>query len=79
MATIYDETGRHITEGLQGCSKCDEAILRARAIAAQNNRPVILYDEDEGETERDRYGVIEVDGFYRSLTDDEWRLWLDEN
>lgn len=46
-AAIYDaETGDTITEGLQGCHVCDEAIQTARRIAAERDEPVHLTDDD---------------------------------
>ena len=46
MASIYDQNGNTITEGLQGCKVCDEAIQAAYRLAAARNEPVILEDDD---------------------------------
>lgn len=47
MAAIYTyETGDAITEGLQGCEICDEAIQIAQRIAADRGEPVVLEDDD---------------------------------
>jgi len=47
MAAIYDyATGYAITEGLQGCETCDEAIDMAIEIAAERGVPVVLEDDD---------------------------------
>ena len=49
MAAIYDyDDGSLITEGLQGSHTCDEALIAARNIARDRNRPVVL-DDDDGE------------------------------
>lgn len=49
MAAIYDATtGETITEGLQGCSRCDEALQTARRLAQERDEPVHL-DDDDGE------------------------------
>ena len=46
MADIYDlESGVPITEGLQGCQICDEALNAAQRIASEDG-PVILEDDD---------------------------------
>ena len=47
MATVYDyEEGYTITDGLQGCRVCDEAITVARSIARDRKEPVVLEDDD---------------------------------
>ena len=46
MATVYTVDGDVITEGLQGCTMCDEAILAAEAAADRHGEPVILADDD---------------------------------
>lgn len=47
MAAIYDyNTGYAITEGLQGCRVCDDAIHLAHEIAQERERSVILDDDD---------------------------------
>lgn len=47
MAAIYDmTTGDTITEGLQGCEACDEAIRAARRVAARRGAAVLLSDDD---------------------------------
>ena len=47
MAAIYDmDTGDTITDGLQGCNRCDEALDMARAIAAERGVSVHLSDDD---------------------------------
>ena len=47
MAAIYDmTTGDTITDGLQGCSKCDEAIQAAGRIADRRGEDVLLADDD---------------------------------
>ncbi len=46
MAAIYALDGSTITEGLQGCETCDEAINMAREIAAERGEPVTLDDDD---------------------------------
>lgn len=56
MATIYDpETGDLITDGLQGCETCDEALNTALSIAKRRGEPVELHDDD-GEW------IVEPDG-----------------
>lgn len=46
-AAIYDvRTGDVITEGLQTCRVCDEALNMARRIAAERGEPVLLVDAD---------------------------------
>jgi hypothetical protein len=43
MATIYDaETAVTITDGLQGCTVCDEAIISAKSLAKMREEDVIL-------------------------------------
>lgn len=46
MAAIYDADYNIITQGLQGCSRCDEAIQMARRMAAERQECVILNDDD---------------------------------
>ena len=47
MARIFDvTTGNLITDGLQGCNVCDEAIQAAQRIADQRGRDVHLEDND---------------------------------
>lgn len=47
MAAIYNyQTGDFITQGLQGCTMCDEALQIARHEAATRNEPVVLEDDD---------------------------------
>jgi hypothetical protein len=47
MAAIYDATtGETITEGLQGCSRCDEALIAAREWAEDWGEAVHLVDDD---------------------------------
>jgi hypothetical protein len=46
MAAIYTLEGYTITEGLQGCIKCDEAINMACEIARERGVDVILDDDD---------------------------------
>jgi hypothetical protein len=47
MATIYNaETAVPITQGLQGCMVCDEAIISAKRIAEGRDEDVILEDDD---------------------------------
>jgi hypothetical protein len=46
MAAVYDMDGHAITEGLQGCKVCDEAIQAARAIASRRDEAVVLEDDD---------------------------------
>lgn len=49
MASIYDvETGDVLTEGLQGCNTCDEAIQVAQRAADERSADVLL-DDDDGE------------------------------
>jgi len=49
MAELYDlQTGYTITEGLQGSSVCDEAIIIARSEARQRGR-IVLLDDDDGQ------------------------------
>lgn len=56
MASILDyQTGEYITQGLQGCKTCDEAIQMARRMAAERQKPVVL-DDDDGQW------VIQPDG-----------------
>ena len=47
MATIYTaDLTETITDGLQGCNTCDEALTAARRIAADTGEPVALEDDD---------------------------------
>ncbi len=46
MAAIYTLDSETITEGLQGCSVCDEALQIARRIAAERAETVVLDDDD---------------------------------
>ena len=47
MAAIYDSAHFElITDGLQGCVTCDEAIKTAERIADRFGRDVILSDDD---------------------------------
>jgi hypothetical protein len=47
MASVYDyETGQTMTEGLQGCNVCDEAILTAQSMADNKGESVELWDDD---------------------------------
>lgn len=47
VATIYDaSTDSIIADGLQPTSACNEAIAKAREIAAHRNRRVVLLDSD---------------------------------
>jgi len=47
MAALYDyETGEEITNGLQGCNVCDEAIQTAERAADERDEPVHLHDDD---------------------------------
>ena len=47
MAAIYDiETGNTLTEGLQGCNACDEAIQHAKRFADEAGHSVQLSDDD---------------------------------
>jgi hypothetical protein len=71
MASIIDQNGEYLSQGLQGQAKCDEALLAARDWAARRGELVFLYDEDDGSTEYDHYAVVEPDGTYRSLSDTE--------
>lgn len=48
MAAIYDLDGTALTEGLQGCETCDEALQVARRMAAKRGEAVHL-DDDDGE------------------------------
>ncbi len=44
MAAIYDmETGNALTESLQGCNTCDEAIQHAKRFADEAGRSVQLH------------------------------------
>lgn len=47
MATIYRaKNGEHLSEGLQGSSVCDEAMIAAVADAKHLGEDVILEDDD---------------------------------
>jgi hypothetical protein len=46
MAKIYNQDGYVLTEGLQGCTVCSEAIQVAQSMARDRNEPVILEDDD---------------------------------
>ncbi len=46
MAHILDRQGDFITEGLQSCTVCDDAINLALKLAAKRNESVFLVDED---------------------------------
>jgi hypothetical protein len=47
MAYILDWNDNSlITEGLQGCIVCDEAVQIARQIAQERRAPVVLNDDD---------------------------------
>jgi len=46
VASIYNEDGYTITTGLQPSRYCDEALITARAVAAERCEPVILEDDD---------------------------------
>jgi hypothetical protein len=47
MASLYDlNSGHTITEGLQGCNVCDEALNIAKRTAAETRRSVLLEDDD---------------------------------
>ena len=47
MAKILDpRSGDILTDGLQGCNKCDEAILTAYRMADARGRTVLLMDDD---------------------------------
>ena len=47
MATIYDHEDCYtITDGLQGCDVCDEAIQIAERIADERGKDVLLSDDD---------------------------------
>ena len=46
MASITDQDGYAITDGLQGCDVCDEAVIVARRIARDRGEPVMLHDDD---------------------------------
>ena len=45
MATIYDQDGFTLTQGLQGSIVCDEAIQTARRIATKRGETVYLHDD----------------------------------
>lgn len=46
MAAIYDMLGNTMTEGLQGSTKCDEAIIAAQRLADQHGVDMHLVDDD---------------------------------
>lgn len=46
MAAIYTTSGDIITDGLQGCNLCDEAINTAISIAKERGTDVELVDDD---------------------------------
>ena len=47
MAAIYEmDSGDLITDGLQGCVKCDEAIQAAERAADRRGTDVLLVDDD---------------------------------
>lgn len=46
MAAIFDLAGNQITDGLQGCTKCDAAIQAAQRIADACGHDVQLDDDD---------------------------------
>lgn len=47
MAAIYNTlTGNTITEGLQGCTVCDEAFRMAKRMADERGEAVHLSDDD---------------------------------
>lgn len=47
MAAIYDVTdGSTLTEGLEGCSRSDQALRIARRMAADRGEAVHLSDDD---------------------------------
>jgi hypothetical protein len=54
-ATLYDQNGNTLTEGLQPASICDQAIIVARETAARRNEDVILHDDDG-------YWIVSPDG-----------------
>lgn len=67
MATIYEyETGKPLSEGLQGSAQCDEAIRYAREEARDRQQPVVV--EDDGE-----FFVVYPDGATREMDDRERR------
>lgn len=47
MADLYTyDTGEVISQGLQGCCMCDQAMRAARETARVLNEPVVLDDDD---------------------------------
>ena len=46
MAEIYDAAGNTITEGLQGCKSCNEAMQMAKVWADKVGASVTLSDDD---------------------------------
>ncbi len=61
MASIYNTNGEYITQGLQGSSVCDEALIAAREIAAAHNEDVVLKDDDG-------YWLVSPDGEVTAVT-----------
>lgn len=57
IAEILDSDGYYITEGLQGCSVCDDALRMARREAKERDEPVFLADDD-GNWEVDPDGSV---------------------
>ena len=60
-ASVYDENGNYITQGLQPSAVCDEAIITAKSIAADREKEVILEDDDG-------YWMVSPDGGVRATT-----------
>ena len=46
MASIYTTGGDTLSDGLQGCNVCDEAIQSAQRQADQRGTEVVLDDDD---------------------------------
>lgn len=46
MANIYSMNAEYLTEGMQGCTVCDEAIQAAKMIANERDEDVMLEDDD---------------------------------
>lgn len=47
MAAVYDYyNGDVLTQGLQGCNTCDEALKAAKQIASTRKIKVVLEDDD---------------------------------
>lgn len=61
MAAVYNKNGEYITQGLQGSSVCDEALIAAREIAASHNEDVVLHDDDG-------YWLVSPDGEVTAVT-----------